>query len=130
MTTNLFPVINVSRNKKTGAQIMVRKIKPTSLKTTGTRVAEHRERLKEAGIKRLDLSVSPQAFSSLQVWAKSQNLTYSEAAEQLFIAASAPVSFYSTEATALSSQLQHKSIQESSQSVVAAFFNQQQKNEE
>lgn len=109
---------------------MVRKIKPTTLKTTGTRVAEHRERLKEAGIKRLDLSVSPQAFSSLQVWAKSQKLTYSEAAEQLFIAASAPVSFYSTEATDLNAQLKKNSTQESSQSVVAAFFNQQQKNEE
>jgi hypothetical protein len=108
---------------------MVRKLKTSEMKSTGARVAEHRERLKEAGIKRLDISVSPQAFSSLQSWAKTQNLTYSEAAEHLFLAASAPVSFYSSTAQSQTTVLRN-SPPENSSSVVAAFFNKQQTNEE
>lgn len=73
---------------------MVRRIKPAEYKTTTERVAEHRERLKEAGLKRLDLSISMEAFESLQKWSKENKLSYSEAAEHLFLAASAPVSFY------------------------------------
>lgn len=109
---------------------MIRKVKDTANKSTGKRVAEHRERLKEAGIKRLDLSVSPQAFSSLQGWAKSQGLTYSEAAEQLFIAASAPVSFYTNSSPLnVSAQASTDNGTFDQGTVVAAFFSQQKDNE-
>lgn len=75
---------------------MVRRLKSTESKSTTERVAEHRERLKEAGIKRLDLSVSTEAYESLLAWSKAQKLSYSEAAEQLFLAASAPVEYYTS----------------------------------
>lgn len=103
---------------------MVRKLKSTENKTTSERVAEHRERLKEAGIKRLDLSISTEAYESLLAWSKSQKLSYSEAAEQLFLAASAPVEYYtksySSEPLAQSSNL---GLSGSLNSIVCASVN-------
>lgn len=73
---------------------MARRLKQPEYKSTTERVAEHRERLKEAGLKRLDLSVTNEAFESLLKFSKANKLSYSEAAEQLFLAASAPVDYY------------------------------------
>jgi hypothetical protein len=77
-----------------------RKFTPTA-SPTQSRVAKHREKLKDLGVKRLDLSVTPDAFQALQGWASARNLSYSEAAEHLFLAASAPVNSYLTDTPSL-----------------------------
>lgn len=73
---------------------MVRKLKESANKSTSERVKEHRIRAKEAGLKRLDLNISHEAFESLKSWSNSNGLTYSEAAEQLFLAATTPLNTY------------------------------------
>ena len=67
----------------------------TETKTTQTRVAEHRDRLKASGMKRLDLFIKPEAFEALKNWTESKGFTYSEGAEHLFLAAAAPLNSYS-----------------------------------
>jgi hypothetical protein len=78
-----------------------RRFVETESQPTQARVAKHRERLKALGVKRLDLSITPEAFESLKSWSAQNNLSYSEAAEQLFLAASAPISSYLTSSDVL-----------------------------
>ena len=108
-----------------------RKFIETETKTAQERVAQHRERLKAMGVKRLDLSVTPQAFESLRAWSAQNNLSYSEAAEQLFLAASAPISSYLTQGSVASVanpiETNHKKAEPTTSSMadtsaVSAFF--------
>jgi DNA-binding LacI/PurR family transcriptional regulator len=109
----------------------MRKTIESKTSTTSERVAQYRERLKEAGVKRLDLSISSQAYESLKAWAEANQLTNSEAAEELFLAASAPLSTYTAYATsndiqgAAPSSPLLKNTPDSTTAVAAFFANRQ-----